>query len=206
MPRVSEAHREARREQIIAAALRCFHRNGFHPTTMDDIVRESGLSAGAVYTYFSGKDELIVAVGSMKLGGLRSTIDALAATDPFPPPADVVRALVDRVVELTDVDGLDISRIIVQGWGEMPRNTALREAVQEAYGHFRASAAGFVSAWRDAGQAHADIDPEEAAPAIVSLVLGFIVQRAITGPLEAGAYARGAATLLGRAPAAPRSP
>ena len=196
MPRVSEAHRAARREQIVGAALRCFHRNGFHPTTMDDIVRESGLSAGAVYTYFRSKDDLILEVGTLKVAGLRSTIDALGATDPLPSPAEVVTALVERVAELTDVDGLDMSRIIVAGWAEMPRNAALREVVQGAYGHFRASAAGFVTRWRDAGQADPGIDPDEAAPAIVSLVLGFIVQRAVLGGVDPQAYARGAATLL----------
>lgn len=196
MPRVSDAHREARRNQIVRAALHCFHRNGFHPTTMDDIVRESGLSAGAVYTYFRSKDELICEVGSLKVGGLRETIDALAAADPLPPPADVVATLVHRVVALTEVDGLDMSRIIVQGWAEVPRNAALREVVQGAYAHFRASAAGYVSRWRDAGQTHPGIDPDDAAPAVVSLVLGFVVQRAVLGDVDPEAYARGATALL----------
>lgn len=196
MPRVSDAHREARRNQIVRAALHCFHRNGFHPTTMDDIVRESGLSAGAVYTYFRSKDELICEVGSLKIGGLRETLDGLAATEQLPPPAELVATLVGRVVELTEVDGLDMSRIIVQGWAEIPRNAALREIVQDAYGNFRASAAGYVRRWRDAGQAHPGIDPDEAAPAVVSLVLGFIVQRAVLGEVDPEAYARGATALL----------
>jgi AcrR family transcriptional regulator len=196
MPRVSEAHREARRAHIVRAALHCFHRNGFHPTTMDDIVRESGLSAGAVYTYFRSKDDLICEVGSLKVGGLRATIDTLAAAEPLPPPAEVVATLVGRVVELTAVDGLDMSRIIVQGWAEIPRNPALREVVEGAYAHFRKAAAGYVARWRDAGQVHPGIDPDDAAPAVVSLVLGFVVQRAVLGDVDPEAYARGATALL----------
>src|SRR5262245_30602356 len=59
MPKVTEEHVEARRRQILTAALRCFAREGFHRTTMQDIFREADLSPGAVYTYFKGKDELI---------------------------------------------------------------------------------------------------------------------------------------------------
>jgi AcrR family transcriptional regulator len=47
-----------RRAQIIEAALACFSRKGYHNTTMDDIVAESGLSKGSLYWYFESKDDL----------------------------------------------------------------------------------------------------------------------------------------------------
>ena len=48
MPKVTEAHLEARRQQVLDPAFACFARQGFHQTTMDDICREAGLSAGAL--------------------------------------------------------------------------------------------------------------------------------------------------------------
>ena len=48
MARVSQEHLDARRRQILEGAARCFARDGFHSTTMQDILRETGLSAGAV--------------------------------------------------------------------------------------------------------------------------------------------------------------
>src|SRR3954454_5960724 len=62
MPKVTEEHVDARRRQILSAALRCFAREGFHRATMQDIFREADLSPGAVYTYFKGKDELVLAI------------------------------------------------------------------------------------------------------------------------------------------------
>jgi AcrR family transcriptional regulator len=62
MPKVSEEHLANRRQQILDAAANCFARNGFHRTSMQDIVRESGVSAGLVYRYFAGKDDMIVAI------------------------------------------------------------------------------------------------------------------------------------------------
>jgi AcrR family transcriptional regulator len=50
-----------RRAQIIEAALACFVREGYHNTTMDDIVAESGLSKGSLYWYFKSKDDLFAA-------------------------------------------------------------------------------------------------------------------------------------------------
>jgi AcrR family transcriptional regulator len=49
---------EERRKQIMDAALACFARKGYHNTTMDDIVAESGLSKGTLYWYFKSKDDL----------------------------------------------------------------------------------------------------------------------------------------------------
>ena len=62
VPRVSEAHLAARRQQILDAARTCFLRNGFHQTSMQDVIREAGLSVGAVYRYFPSKNDLITAL------------------------------------------------------------------------------------------------------------------------------------------------
>jgi len=53
---------EERRLQILEAATTVFSRLGFHKARMDDIVKESGLSKGALYWYFKSKDEIIIAI------------------------------------------------------------------------------------------------------------------------------------------------
>jgi AcrR family transcriptional regulator len=53
---------EERTQQIIEAAMAVFSRLGFDQARMDDIVKESGLSKGALYWYFKSKDDLIVAI------------------------------------------------------------------------------------------------------------------------------------------------
>jgi len=61
MPRVSQEHEQAVRDRIVRAALQVFAEHGFHRATMQDIVRASGLSVGAIYTYFRSKSDLILA-------------------------------------------------------------------------------------------------------------------------------------------------
>jgi AcrR family transcriptional regulator len=68
-----------RREQILAAARRCFIDQGFHPTRMDDIAREAQLSKGGVYFHFKSKqevfDSLVEEEYAASMGFLRSVIE-----------------------------------------------------------------------------------------------------------------------------------
>lgn len=60
MPRkVNVEHIAKRKEQIMKAAITAFARTGLKETSMDAIVKESGMSKGAIYWYFKSKDELI---------------------------------------------------------------------------------------------------------------------------------------------------
>jgi TetR/AcrR family transcriptional regulator, transcriptional repressor of aconitase len=64
MPKVSQSYLNARRSQILEAAIVCFSRDGFHRTTMQNIVKESKLSPGAIYNYFESKEEIIEAIAN----------------------------------------------------------------------------------------------------------------------------------------------
>jgi AcrR family transcriptional regulator len=68
MPRVTPAHEQAVRTRIIESALRVFAEKGYHGATIADVVRDSGLSVGAIYTYYRGKDELFLATCELSAG------------------------------------------------------------------------------------------------------------------------------------------
>jgi TetR/AcrR family transcriptional regulator, transcriptional repressor of aconitase len=82
MPKVSQEHLERRRQQILDAARECFTKQGFHNTSMQDIFKASGLSAGAVYRYFPSKHQLVRAIA------LRSIDQALELLDLNYAPAE----------------------------------------------------------------------------------------------------------------------
>jgi AcrR family transcriptional regulator len=50
-----------KKQSIIAAAKRRFHRYGIQKTTMQEIARDAGLSVGTLYLYFKNKDEILLA-------------------------------------------------------------------------------------------------------------------------------------------------
>lgn len=51
-------NKEVTRERIIEAATEAFADQGYHDTSMDDIVRRAGMSKGAIYFHFPGKEAL----------------------------------------------------------------------------------------------------------------------------------------------------
>lgn len=59
MPRLKPETQAVRRAAILDAAESCFARSGFHATSMQDICKTAGISAGALYVYFSSKEALI---------------------------------------------------------------------------------------------------------------------------------------------------
>ena len=77
MPRLTQRTRDARRRQILDAARRCFTRNGFQATSMQDIFTASGLSAGAVYSHFTGKDEIVTAIADDVIDAITSSFGAI---------------------------------------------------------------------------------------------------------------------------------
>lgn len=86
MARVSQEHLDARRRQILDGAARCFARDGFHATSMQDVLKEVGLSAGAVYRYFTGKEDLIAAIAGRRSAGSGRRSSVLPAVVRRPPP------------------------------------------------------------------------------------------------------------------------
>lgn len=48
------------RQTILKAALECFAKNGYVNTSMNDIVKYSGISKGGIYWHFKSKEEMFV--------------------------------------------------------------------------------------------------------------------------------------------------
>jgi TetR/AcrR family transcriptional regulator, transcriptional repressor of aconitase len=62
VPKVSAAHKQTRRRQIMDGARRAFAAHGYEATTVPVLEAETGLSRGAIFSYFRSKLELFVAL------------------------------------------------------------------------------------------------------------------------------------------------
>src|SRR3954454_3162407 len=108
VPKVTEEHRLARRAQIVAAARTCVTSEGFHKTTMADVIRESGLSAGAVYGYFKSKEEIVAAIADEALGTVDQVFRQILATQDAVTPVAALRTALDHVVRIAERPGGDV--------------------------------------------------------------------------------------------------
>jgi AcrR family transcriptional regulator len=181
MPKVDDAHLAARRKQILDAAAACFARQGFHRTSMQDIVRESGISAGLVYRYFTGKDDVIAAIVTER----HHAREARLGADPAAGFLDVLRAVGDPAVR-------DELRLGVQVWAETVRSPHIRDVARDGVDSARELAAARLRG--------ATAEPDAMARVFVAIYQGLVLQTLWDDDVDHAAYARAVATLLASLP------
>jgi len=162
VPKVSDAHLEQRRQQILDAAIACFAWKGFHETTMADIAATAGVSDTLAYRYFSGKEELIEA--AVRQHG-DAAVDALLGAD----GVEDFRTLVDLLI------GTNIRRfeqpeemkatmgMYFRVWAEALHDESAREQVVERWRHAFDIAEGLVRRAQAAEQITSWLDPRAVA-------------------------------------------
>jgi AcrR family transcriptional regulator len=179
MPRVSERYRDARREQIMDAARRCFLRKGFHETSMTDLFAESGLSSGAFYRYFAGKDELIIAIARESIRDIVTVIHTVAQ--------DANGSLADALADAIDVADArhaenELGALAVQVWAEALRNPRLAEEFTALLADVHAEIVAMVRRHQEAGKLPADVPAEALSRLLAGTVPGHMLQVALLGP------------------------
>lgn len=187
MPKISPEQVDARRAQILRAAMSCFARKGPADTTMGDIFAASGLSAGAVYTYFEGKHDLLRGVLALYAEENRTAMQAvLAGGDPAASLGDLLLsglAMLDAVEEHPDV------RLPVMLFAEAQHDTEIAAAVRELY---RATTEAFRAAaieLQAAGRLDPDWDAEYLCWAAVAMFEGWRAMKLTTPHLSTQRFA-----------------
>ncbi|MEU6224976.1 TetR/AcrR family transcriptional regulator [Streptomyces sp. NPDC047042] len=190
MARVSQEHLDARRRQILDGAALCFARNGFHATSMQDVLKEVDLSAGAVYRYFSGKEELIAAIVTEVLQEVGNAFETAGEQNPPPPPDVIVGEVMGRMMGLrpglTHEGAAIYPRLIVQVWGETLRDPELSKVLNSGYAKIREPWVLLVERYQEAGMMRADVSAESVARTMIAAAQGFVAQMALFGaaPVE----------------------
>lgn len=187
MPKVTEEHRTARREQIVRAALRRFARSGFAATSMADIVEESGLSAGAIYGHYKSKDELIRLAVAEIMDARFFDIATARDSDPVPSPGDVIRLLVSGLTE--QVGEL---QLLLQVWGQVPINPELATVAAEIGERITGMLTDYLTHWyagtRGVSATAAAALAQRYVSIYVALVHGYVTQSTLFTGFDGEAY------------------
>jgi TetR/AcrR family transcriptional repressor of nem operon len=169
------------RDVIVAAASRLMHVNGYHNTSLDDVLRESGVGKGNFYHYFKSKEDLGYAILDRLVHAfIERTLEPCFA-DSEAPPLSQIRCFLDRIVEAQR------ARNCVGG---CPLGNLASE-LSDLHEGFRTRLADVFSAWRarltsalQEGQARgevgADCRPESIAQFLVASLEGAILMTKLT--------------------------
>ena len=182
MPKITDLQRESRRQQILEAARRCFARDGFHNTTTADIVRESGVSQGTLYLYFTTKDDIILALADDRHQA-EAYVGALAQSEHD--PIEGLALLLELHGEsLDDERRTDTRRVSVQGWAEALRNPVVHENITRNLASVREEIARLIARGQAAGEVRAEVDPEGVARVLIALFQGLTLSAALHGDAQ----------------------
>lgn len=161
---------EQTRERIIESAKKVFTDKGYFATNVVDIIREAGCGHGTFYDYFSGKDEVLMAV----LADFIEDLDRMNKAS---------RVFMEKIA-FNDIEGV---KIIVSGITDLYiRHSEIHplymqaaqenEDIKKLFDHFRNSFADTLASkiedMKKAGKCK-NIDPAISAQVLV-IMLGFV--------------------------------
>jgi AcrR family transcriptional regulator len=177
MPKVTQEYMDARRQQILDAARRCFLRDGFHSTSMQDLFAESGLSAGAVYRHFASKNEVITAIVEESMRDVLTMVHDVAKDRPSSSLGDLMADILDIVKTKTAEQ--NIAGLSVLAWSEALRNPALLGQFNDLLAQMRSALTEVIREHQQSATLTREVSPEAIAAAFMCTLPGYILQLAM---------------------------
>ena len=189
MPKVSAAHLEARRRGILAAAQRCVARSGVAATRMSDICRAANLSPGGVYRYFSGKNEILAELARQRQQQVERFFRRLSGRSANRSVLfDALRDLASTLDSPAAQDGLHLDlHLRSEALGSADLGKLMTDGHRAIVDSLTESMPGATKAER-----------QDAARAIVALLQGLALQKALNPELELGPLMARLTRMVGR--------
>ncbi len=173
------------RDHILDAASRLMALRGYHSTSLDDLLRESGVGKGNFYYYFRNKEELGYAILDRILQGFVERTLEPCFSDRGVEPLDRIRCFFDRVLEIQR------QRNCVGG---CPMGNLASE-LSDVHEGFRLRLAEIFTVWRErvtdalrqaqvVGSLAPACDPANLAHFLVAALQGAILMTKLTKDIE----------------------
>ena len=178
MPRLADAARAARREQIIAAGLACFARSGYHATTMADVAARAGVSKGTPYLYFDSKEALFLALHEEWDCGAGQRVDAAIAALPEADrqsPRRVLHSVAASVAAHVTAEP-ETCRVLMEARALAAHEPAIAAAVRASDARLHRQLEKLVAAGVSAGEWPPGTDPALAARLFTAGLYGLMAQ------------------------------
>jgi TetR/AcrR family transcriptional repressor of uid operon len=172
MPKLSIEAQTLRREKILDAAELCFARAGFHATTVQDICRAAGVSAGAVYVYFRSKEELIAGIVQRDRDMVGAQLAAIADAPDF---MDGLRQVMQSCILGQPPHK---PALFIEIGAESARNPVVARAMNDCDQTLRRALASALTRARGQGRIAGDVDAATVALVMAMLADAMFMRRA----------------------------
>ncbi len=144
------------RERILLVAARLFRYGGYASTSLREIAKEAGITAGSIYNHFASKEEILDEVLRIGVGGVAAAVRKRVAALPATTTGRERIATAIREHLLHALHQGDFTSANVRMWAQLPAEVKARHrAVRRSYAEY----------WRDlfrqaqaSGELRADLD------------------------------------------------
>jgi AcrR family transcriptional regulator len=184
-PKVPEAYLRARRNEILEAAGKCFLEKGFHHTTMQDIYKEVNLSPGAVYNYFSSKEDIVVAAIGEFSDWSTSSLESVISENPDDSFLKIIHFWISLIKQ--EVLGRGIS-VQLDFYSEAIRNAVIREAMLKNQDATHAKLIEIIKQNQQSGVINAKLDPLAIARTLMGIMFGMMIHKSLEPEVDLDAY------------------
>jgi TetR/AcrR family transcriptional repressor of nem operon len=171
----------ATRDQILDAAGRLIHLRGYHSTSLDDVLRESGVGKGNFYYYFKSKEGLGFAIIDRVVQAFLERTLEPAFADEAADPIEQIHGFLDRLVEShrkrNCVGGCPMGNLASE---LSDVHEGFRQRLAEIFEHWRVKVEGALERGRASGRLRADLDVGGAAGFVVASLEGAILMAKVT--------------------------
>jgi AcrR family transcriptional regulator len=159
MPKVSEQYKEEKRSQILESALKCFGEKGYQATIIDDIVKDSNISKGAIYNYFTSKEEIYLQLLQISTNTFFEEVaqENMVLKSAKEKLENIFRRFRDQ--ELTE-EIQQSRRVYIEFWLYGSRQDDLRVILEDRYNKFIDYIVSIIKDGQSAGEIKENLDPQ----------------------------------------------
>jgi TetR/AcrR family transcriptional regulator, transcriptional repressor for nem operon len=161
------------RARILMSAFLEFYRNGFQGGSLNSIVAAAGVTKGALFHQFAGKQELGYAVVDEVIAPLlrQRWLDELAGS---PRPVEAIQNAFRRYIEEDIASGAFVQGCPMNNLAQemSPLDHGFRSRIDSLYSEWRSEVGRAVRAGIEAGSVRTEVDPDSIAVLIVLAQMG----------------------------------
>ncbi|MBM3291940.1 TetR/AcrR family transcriptional regulator [Candidatus Bathyarchaeota archaeon] len=177
-PKISVEQKNNVKDRILNAAETLFMDKGFKETSMDDIVKESNMSKGAIYGHFNSKDELILTLYEKKIQSNLSQINI--ALPKGSSSKQKLHMFIDTAIE-TCKRPKEFQRMNIEFFIEASRKEKLIRKLNDRYSITKQVIENLIKEGIERGEFRDGFDPDRLAALLFALGDGLSLHWATMG-------------------------
>ncbi len=169
------------RKAIVEASTRLFTKRGYHGTSVSQIAEATGLTKGALYWYFKGKEDLFLTVLDCIRDKWQNTI--MSRVEASQSVIQKLEQLFDATSEMVATGESPCSMyLFLVSAGAQQEMREFEDAIKAAYAGYVESLADTIRAGQEDGEINRDVDAQSVAVGIIGCLEGVVLQARLHPP------------------------